>query len=159
MTRPRPRVAASRSTATTVAGWSLVLTGSVHAISFVVGAVVEPPPGEHLVRASMRGTTVSLAGLDRSFWQLFNGFSLAMALLLIGFGAVNLLVVRRAPELLHRTRALLWLDASVVLPLLVTSLLLFPPPPVLLLGLTAVAIGTALRRPNSRSAAASPTAA
>ncbi|WP_432523641.1 LIC_13387 family protein [Kineococcus sp. SYSU DK006] len=156
MTRPRPRPATSRSRATTVAGWSLVATGALHASLVAAGAIAQPPPGERAVRASMRAATTSVAGLERSFWQLFNGFSLAMALLLVGFGALNLLVVRHAPHLLHRTRALLWLDACVVLPLLVVSLLLFPPPPVLLLGLAAAAVGTALCRPDDRSAALPP---
>ena len=38
----------------------------------------------------MRGATTSVAGPERSSWQLFNGFSLAMALLLVGSGALNL---------------------------------------------------------------------
>ena len=38
----------------------------------------------------MRGATTSAAGLERSSWQLFNGFSLATALLLVGSGALNL---------------------------------------------------------------------
>lgn len=53
----------------------------------------------------------------------------AVALLLAGVGALNLLVVRHAPELLDRTRALLRVDAAVVLALLTISLTLFPPAP------------------------------
>jgi hypothetical protein len=141
-----------RLTATAVAGWTLVATGAGHAALVVVGATGEPQAGERAARAAMQPVTVTVAGLDRSLWQLFTGFSLAMALLLVGFGAVTLVVLREGPHLVQRTRALLWLDAAVVLLLLGVSAALLPPPPIVLLGLAAAAIGTALSRPNSTPA-------
>ncbi len=142
-----------RSIATAVTGWLFVVTGTGHALLVGAGALLEPPEVERGVRQAMAGTSVTVAGLDRTLWELFQGFSLVMAVMLAGFGALNLLVLRRAPQLVHQTRALLWLDAAVLLPVLLVSVLLLPPPPILLLGLAASAVALALSRPDVGDAA------
>ena len=148
MTARPTRAWTARSTATAVTGSSLVLTGTLHATVAALGAAADPPSGERLVRASMEATSTTVAGLDRSFWELFTGFSLVMAVLLTGFGALNLLVLRQAPRLVHETRALLWLDAAVLVPALAVCVLLLPPPPVVLLGVATAAVAVGLSRPD-----------
>jgi hypothetical protein len=96
----------------------------------------------------MAATSVVVGGVERSYWDLFQGFSLMMALLLVGFGAVLLLVVRRAPEVITESRALLLVGAAVLLPALLISVLLLPPPPIVLIGIASVAMLVALGSPG-----------
>jgi hypothetical protein len=63
--------------------------------------------------------------------QLYYGFGVAMALLAIGFGLLNLVVLRLAPGILGRSTALLWVNIAVSAPLLVVAVLAFPLPPIL----------------------------
>ncbi|MEV4704457.1 LIC_13387 family protein [Actinoplanes sp. NPDC049316] len=134
-----------------VGAWSLIVTGAAHAAAMAAGAATSPPPAEEAARRTMAATHVTIAGLDRTLWQLFTGFSLAMALFIAGLGALNLLALRRAPELFLRSRAAGVLNLCVVLPALALSVLLFPPPPILFLGVSCAAFGYALTRPASRT--------
>ncbi len=139
----------TRLTGTAVAAWALLVTGVGHTVLVVVSAVSETPRDQLDVRQAMVETTTRVAGLDRSLWQLFSGFSLVMALLLVGFGALNLLLVRRHPGVLLESRAVLWLDLAVVLTALGIAVRLLPAPPIVLLGLAVVAVVVALSRPDA----------
>jgi hypothetical protein len=129
-----------------VGAWSLVVTGVVHAIVVAAGSAATPSAGEQAARRTMAATHVTVAGTDRTLWQLFTGFSLAMALFIAGLGALNLLVLRRAPHLFLDGRAALVLNLGILLPALVLAALLFPPPPIVLLGVSCAAFGYALTR-------------
>ncbi|MBB4745242.1 hypothetical protein BJY16_008701 [Actinoplanes octamycinicus] len=128
-----------RRRACAIGAWSLVVTGVVHAAAVAAGAGETDSPVERLA-----DTHLVIAGLDRSLWQLFTGFSLAMALFIVGLGALNLLVLRRAPELFLDGRAVIVLNLGIVVPALALSVLFFPPPPIVLLGVGGVAFGYAL---------------
>lgn len=126
----------TRSKPTRLIGWLLVATGSGHAILVAVGYATSPPAGERAVRTLMAETAIPVAGMERSYWDLFQGFSLMMALMLVGLGALVLLV--------EPTRAVKGLLAAVLVPALAISVLLLPPPPIVLLGLAAVAAAVGL---------------
>jgi hypothetical protein len=142
----------SRRRACALGAWSLIVTGAVHAAAVAAGAAAATPPAELAARRAMAATRVAVAGLDRTLWQLFTGFSLAMALFILGLGALNLLVLRRAPHLFLNSRAALVLNLGIVLPALVLSVLFFPPPPIVLLALGGVAFGYALVCPPAPAA-------
>ena len=143
MTSQTARARTVRSICTTVVGWSLVVTGVGHTTLVAVGSTLTPPAEERAVRAAMAATSIPVAGMERTYWDLFQGFSLVMALMLVGLGSLVLLVQRSAPELVHGSRAVLVLLGLVLVPAAVISVLLLPPPPIVLLGLAvaAVAIG------------------
>lgn len=150
LTAPTARPRTVRSLAARVVGWLLVVTGAGHATLVAVGSASPTPGDERAVRALMETTSVAVGGLERTYWQLFTGFSLVMALLLVGLGALVLLVERRAPELVEGSRAVLALLSLVLAPALVLSALLLPPPPIVLLGLGClVAVGALVRDPAS----------
>jgi hypothetical protein len=89
--------------------------------------------------------------------QLYHGFSVAMALLGIGFGLLNLLVLWQAPHIVVHGTALLWVDAAVSALLLAVALLAFPAPPIVATTAALAAYGWALaltRRGRARSASA-----
>jgi hypothetical protein len=90
----------------------------------------------------MATTAIPVAGMERSYWDLFQGFSLMMALMLVGLGAMVLLV--------EPTRAVKGLLAAVLVPAFAISVLLLPPPPIVLLGLAAVAAAVGLLRRGPR---------
>ena len=137
-----------RTVATTLAGWLLILTGAGHTALVVVGNLAEPTADESRVRETMAETSLVIGGVERSYWDLFQGFSLMMALMLVGLGAVLLLVVRRAPHLITESHALLLVGAAVLLPALLISVLLLPPPPIVLIGIATVSMLIALSRPR-----------
>jgi hypothetical protein len=137
-----------RTTATAVAGWLLVITGVGHTALVLVGSLGAPPAGEATTRALMAGTPVVVGGLERSYWDLFQGFSVMMALMIVGFGTLVLLALRQAPGLVLDRQGLLVLCAVVLLPALAISVLLLPPPPIVLLGLALAAVVVALWTPR-----------
>jgi hypothetical protein len=136
----------ARSTATAVAGWLLVVTGAGHATLVAVQSISGVPASERPIHQAMAATTIPIAGIERSHWDLFVGFSLMMALMLVGLGALVLVVRRAAPELVRGTRAVLTLLGLVLVPALLLSVLLLPPPPIVLLGLALVAVVVGLVR-------------
>lgn len=140
------RTRSVRSVSTAVIGWLLVVTGSGHASLVAVGHASGPPAEEQAVRALMSATTVAVAGVERTYWELFQGFSLMMALLLVGLGALLLQLRRRVPEPVRGSRSVLVLLALVLVPALGLSVLLLPPPPIVLLGLAVLAVVAALVR-------------
>jgi len=132
----------TRYNPTRLIGWLLVATGSGHATLVAVGYATTPPADERAVRALMAATAIPVAGLERSYWDLFQGFSLMMALMLVGLGALVLLV--------EPTRSVKVLLAVVLVPALAISVLLLPPPPIVLIGLAAVAATVGLLRGGPR---------
>ncbi|AEV86954.1 hypothetical protein ACWT_5935 [Actinoplanes sp. SE50] len=145
-----PQISPRRS-ACAIGAWSLIATGAVHAAAIALGTAAATPPAERVARQAMAATHVDIAGIDRTLWQLFTGFSAAMALFIFGLGALNLLALRRAPQLFFDTRAALALNLSILLPAFVLSVLLFPPPPIVFLGASCAAFGYALTRSSTRT--------
>lgn len=139
----------ARTIALPLAGWLLVITGTGHTVLVVLGTLATPAAAEARVREAMASSSLVVAGLERSHWDLFQGFSLMMALMIVGFGALLLLVHHRVPDLATGSRGLLALVAAVLVPALAISALLLPPPPILLLGLAAAAVVLALREPDA----------
>jgi len=94
--------------------WCLVALGGGH-LAFMATALVRGPAGdERLTLQAMAGTASgSLLGMPRNLLALFYGFSVAMALLALAVGAVNLVAERLAPEVLTRGTGLLRLDLAV----------------------------------------------
>lgn len=144
-----PLTSTTRRRASAIGAWSLVLTGVTHAAAIAAGAAASTPAAELAARQAMADAHIDIAGLDRTLWQLFMGFSLTMAVFVTGLGALNLLVLRLAPQLFLTTRAALWVNLSIALPAFALAVLLFPPPPIALLGVASVAFGVALTRPTS----------
>jgi hypothetical protein len=143
------RMSSGRRRACATGAWSLIVTGTVHATVVATGSAATTPPDELAARRAMAATHITIAGLDRTMWQLFTGFSLAMALFLVGLGALNLLALRRVPELFLHSRAALVLNLGIALPALALAILLLPPPPIAMLSVTCTAFGYALIRPSA----------
>ncbi|KRE94037.1 hypothetical protein ASG76_11565 [Nocardioides sp. Soil774] len=141
-----------RTTATAIAGGLLVLTGTGHTALVVIQSLTEAPAREVPTRELMAGTSVVLGGVERSYWDLFQGFSILMALMIVGFGALLLHALRRAPHLVLDAHGLLVLCVAVLLPGLAISALLLPRPPIVLFGLALAAVLTALCAPTRRAA-------
>ena len=152
MTSQTPRARTARATALTVVGWLLVATGAGHATLVAVSMAAGVPAAERPVHDVMAATSVPIAGIERSHWELFMGFSLMMALMLVGLGSLTLLVRRAAPDLAHGTRGVLVLLGLVLVPAMLISVLLLPPPPIVLLGLALVAVVVGLVRKPALSA-------
>jgi hypothetical protein len=124
--------------------WCFIVVGGTHLV--VTGVTVLGPPDPAAQRAldAMGDVPTTLAGVRTDMAQLFYGFSVAMALLGIGFGLLNLVVLRQAPGILVGGTALLWVDAGVAALLLAVAVLAFPAPPIVADAAALAAYGWAL---------------
>lgn len=125
--------------------WCLVVLGAGH-LAFMATALVQGPAGtERITLQAMADTaSSSLLGIPRNLLALFYGFSVAMALLAIAVGTVNLIAERLAPEVLTRGTGLLRLDLAISVLALVIAVLAFPTPAVAILTLACTAYAGAL---------------
>lgn len=133
---PRPPTVRSRPAAT--AGWTFVVTGIVHGLAALMPWPDSARPGVE----AMGRSTFAIGGVSRSLSQLFNGFSFAMVPLLIAFGAVVLLLLRRGPL----PRDIAWLGLAVSLALLLIAVALLPTPPIVTMSIASAAFIVSLRR-------------
>lgn len=111
--------------------WCTIAVGVSHLIVTALTALGSPDPGTERALDAMRGVSTTLPGIHSDMAQLYYGFGVAMALLAIGFGLLDLVVLRLAPGTLGRSTALLWVNIAVSAPLLVVAVLAFPLPPIL----------------------------
>jgi lysylphosphatidylglycerol synthetase-like protein (DUF2156 family) len=136
--------------------WCFIVVGATHLILTGVDALGSPDPATHRALDAMRGVPTTLPGIRSDMAQLYYGFNVAMALLGIGFGLLNLVVLRLAPGILGRGTTLLWMDAAISALLLALAALAFPAPPILATAAALAAYGWALamtRRGRARSSA------
>jgi hypothetical protein len=137
--------------------WCFIVVGAAHLLVMAVTVLGPPDPAAQRALDAMAGVPTTLPGTRSDMAQLYYGFSVAMALLGLGFGLLNLVVLRLAPGILNRGMALLWVDAGVSALLLVVALLAFPAPPIVAATAALAAYGWALaitRRGRARSASA-----
>jgi hypothetical protein len=146
MTEKAPHPGEGRVRAAFRAGsWCLVALGGGH-LAFMTTVLVRGPGGDERLTLQAMGNTASssLLGIPRNLLALFYGFSVAMALLAMAVGAVNLVAERLAPEVLTRGTGLLRLDLAVSLFALAVSVLAFPAPAVAILTLACISYAGAL---------------
>jgi hypothetical protein len=139
-----------------VGAWCFITVGATHLVLTAVDALGAPDPATQRALGAMRGVPTTLPGIRSDMAQLYYGFSTAMALLGIGFGLLNLVVLRQAPDILVRGTTLLWMDAAVSALLLAVAALAFPAPPILATAAALAAYGWALaitRRGRARLSA------
>jgi len=136
---------------TLVAGWSMIVLGVGHLVTFLASAGQDATTSRELKR--LAEVQVAVPGLPHSLADLFLGFSLTMALLLVTVGALLVLVARhaaQAPGLLATVQLVVVTFAGVGL---VLSWLYLPLPPVVGLSI-ALAAGlwglVAARRTTAR---------
>jgi dipeptide/tripeptide permease len=124
--------------------WCFIVVGVTHLLVTGVDALGAPDPATQRAVDAMRAVPTTLPGIRSDMAQLYQGFGVAMALLGIGFGLLNLVVLRLAPDILGRGTVLLWVDAGVSALLLAVGVLAFPAPPILATAAALAAYGWAL---------------
>jgi hypothetical protein len=124
--------------------WCFIVVGVTHLVLTSIAALGTPDPATQRALDAMRAVPTTLPGIRSDMAQLYYGFGVAMALLGLGFGLLNLVVLRLAPGLLIAGTALLWLDACVSALLLAVAVLAFPAPPILATAAALAAYGWAL---------------
>ncbi len=130
--RGHPETVAAR-----IGGWTFVLTGAGH---LTVAALMPSTDAEQAVQAQMEQAQFPMFP-SHSYADLMQGFSVAMAVLLVAWGVSVLLRTHRgrAPE-----QAQVTLSLVLSLALLVTAVLLLPAPPIVLMTVASVAFAVAL---------------
>ncbi|HSG82073.1 MAG TPA: hypothetical protein VLC48_07480 [Gemmatimonadota bacterium] len=127
----------------------LLITALVH----LIGHFYKRPPAndqERQLLELMTGYRMDVGGIQRSVQQVLSGFSLTFSVLLLFVAALNLAVIRLAPEERRFVHAITMVNTIGTGILLVISAVSFPLPPTLLLGAAYAAFALSLflqRRP------------
>jgi hypothetical protein len=124
--------------------WCFMVVGATHLLVMAVTVLGPSDPAAQRALEAMAGVPTTVPGIRGDMAQLFYGFSVAMALLSIGFGVLNLVVLRLAPGILARGTALLWVDAGVTALLLAVAVFAFPAPTIVADAAALAAYGRAL---------------
>jgi len=78
-----------------IASWSLLLIGLGHTITYLT-APNTPEQNELII--TMKGLNFNMLGVDANILSFYDGFSLMMGLLLIGYGLMNILILRNSQQ-------------------------------------------------------------
>jgi hypothetical protein len=111
----------------------LVITALVH----LIGHFYKRPPAndqERRLLELMTGYQMDVGGLQRTVQQILSGFSLTFSVLLLFVAALNLSVMRMAPDEHRFVLAVTLINTIGAGVLLVISAVSFPLPPTLLFG-------------------------
>ncbi|GGZ33303.1 hypothetical protein GCM10010387_29300 [Streptomyces inusitatus] len=141
--RPLPRADSVRPF--TVGAYGFVLLGVGHLALSAVSALTKTPR-QRETDTAMREPAFTLLGLERTVLDLFNGFSIAMALFIIASGLLLLTAIHHSPALVQHRTAFGRVALTVSLAALAISVPLLPPPPIVILTITSCAFALSLRR-------------
>ncbi|WP_329025126.1 LIC_13387 family protein [Streptomyces sp. NBC_00690] len=141
--RPLPRADSARPF--TIGAYGFVLLGIAH-LALSAASALTKAPRQREVDTAMREPAFTLLGLERTVLDLFNGFSIAMALFVTACGLLLLTAVHHAPTLIQHRTAFGRLALTVSLAALAISVPLLPPPPIVILTITSCAFALSLRR-------------
>ncbi len=131
-----------------IGAWCFVVVGLAHLLVQLTALAGSRPATVQRVLDVMAHTSTSLLVLDRSLGQLFYGFSVTMALSVLGYGILNLVVASRAHHLVAEGRLVPAMNLALSALALVVSVLAFPEPPIAALAVaTAAFAATLLVRP------------
>jgi hypothetical protein len=119
--------------AVTFGAWCFLLVGVLHLAVMAVSAMGSTTAPTQRALDAMHAVPVTLLGISRDMATLYYGFSATMAVVAIGYGVINLMVARLAPEAFVRGPLLLWANLVVAAAALLVAILAFPIPPVVAL--------------------------
>ena len=78
-----------------IASWSLLLIGLGHTITYLTAPNT---PEQNELITTMKGLNFNMLGVDANILSFYDGFSLMMGLLLIGYGLINILILRNSQQ-------------------------------------------------------------
>ena len=132
-----------------VGAWAWAVTGAGHLTIAAVLAVRPANPATAAAVEAMRDADFGFAGIRRTVHDLNVGMSTVMGVALLFAGLACVLVARRAPDLIERSRSLSGLALAASTVVFGLAVWLLPLPPIVLFGAATGAFGwaTAQRRP------------
>lgn len=114
-----------------IASWTLLLGGILHTVSDLLSPET---PERNAIISQMKELTGIALGTEFNMYSFFQGFSLTMGLLLFGFGALNILILKNNQGA-HLPSNILVLNIIVSLIALTISLNYFFIIPIILTGI------------------------
>ncbi len=78
-----------------IASWTLLIGGLIHTISDLLSPAT---PEKNAIISQMKAFTGQVLGTEFNLYGFFQGFSFMMGLFLIGYGAINLLILKNNQE-------------------------------------------------------------
>lgn len=131
-----------------VGAWCWIITGTGHT-SADIFMRLSPSAADDSIDAAMRAHPFELFGLQRTYYDVTMGFSLAMGLCMVFVGILLLHVHLLTPRQGLRTAAVLGLTMSAVA--LAISAWLEPPPPIVFFSVACVAFALSAWNSGRRS--------
>jgi ABC-type Na+ efflux pump permease subunit len=128
-----------------VGAWCWIITGLGHTAGDVYLRLM-PSDDDEAFDAVLRNQTFELMGAQRSHYELFMGFSLAMGISIALVGVLFLMLARFAAEP-RQARQAGFVGLAASLGLLALSAALEPPPPIVLFTLASLAFAAAVIAP------------
>lgn len=125
-----------------VGAWCWIITGTGHTLADTFMRL-SPSDADESIDAALRAHPFELFGLQRTYYEVTMGFSLAMGLCMVFVGILLLYVHLLTPRQGLRRAAVLGLTMSAVA--LAISAWLEPPPPIVFFSVACVAFGLAVR--------------
>lgn len=114
-----------------IASWTLLLGGLIHTISDLLAP--ETPEKNEII-GQMKAYTGQVLGTEFNLFGFFQGFSFTMGLLFVGYGALNLLILKNNQQVQLPSNILL-LNIVVTLISVIISIKYFFLIPTLLVGI------------------------
>ncbi|MGW4720765.1 LIC_13387 family protein [Nocardia sp. NPDC004260] len=128
-----------------IGAWCWIITGIGHSAGDVY-LRLRPSAEDKTFEAVLRNEPFELMGTQRSHYQLFMGFSLAMGIAMALVGVLFLMLARFAAEP-GQARQAGFVGLAASLGLLMLSVALEPPPPIVLFALASLAFAAAVVAP------------
>jgi hypothetical protein len=73
------------------ASWSLLIIGFGHTLTYLTAPNT---PEQNILITTMKALNFNMLGVDANIFSFYEGFSLMMGLLLIGYGLINILTLK-----------------------------------------------------------------
>lgn len=127
--------------------WSFILVGLGHLVTFIM----VPDTAERVeVIHTMQNFSISMAGTESNLYLFYEGFSLMMGILLMGFGLLNLFLIKSLPS---PSKYILFTNTFISFIALLISIKYFFLVPVVFLGIAflsfLIAMGLTMQKKNT----------
>lgn len=78
-----------------IASWSLLIIGFGHTITYLTAPNT---PEQNAIINTMEELNFNMLGIDANIFSFYEGFSLMMGILLIGYGLINILILKNSQQ-------------------------------------------------------------
>ncbi|WMX15736.1 MULTISPECIES: LIC_13387 family protein [unclassified Aureispira] len=123
-----------------IGSWAFILIGTLHLSGHFL---MTPTEKQLILAAQMEQFTVAPLFMETNILNFYNGFSILMAVLIMGYGILNLLLSKAGTNKALNIRSILLLNSLVASIACIVSILYFFILPIVFTGVAAIMFGLA----------------